>query len=295
MNNEKNNLTIGFIGIGVMGKSMAGHLMNAGYNLHIYTRTKDKADDLISQGAIWKNSVVELTKQADIIITMIGYPQDVESIYLGTNGIISNANKGTYLIDMTTSTPTLAQKIAQHAKEKGLFSLDAPVSGGDIGAREARLTIMVGGESGAFEVCKPILEKMGANIILQGEAGSGQHTKMCNQIAIATNMIGICESIVYARTAGLDPEKVLQSISAGAAGSWSLSNLAPRIIKEDYEPGFFVKHFIKDMGIALEEASSMGLEMPGLELAKQLYDELAIVGEEDRGTQALYKLWEHKK
>ncbi|MFS1512655.1 NAD(P)-dependent oxidoreductase [Chengkuizengella sp. SCS-71B] len=294
MNNVKNTLTIGFIGIGVMGKSMAGHLLKAGYNLHIYTRTKDKAADLISQGATWKNSVIELTRQADVIITMIGYPQDVESIYLGPNGIISNANKGTYLIDMTTSTPTLAKKIAQHAKEKGLFSLDAPVSGGDIGARDARLTIMVGGEAKAFEVCKPILEKMGANIILQGEAGAGQHTKMCNQIAIATNMIGICEAIAYARTSGLDPEKVLQSISTGAAGSWSLSNLAPRIIKEDFEPGFFVKHFIKDMGIALQEASAMGMEMPGLKLAKQLYDELASLGEEDRGTQALYKLWEKK-
>ncbi|NDI35543.1 NAD(P)-dependent oxidoreductase [Chengkuizengella sediminis] len=294
MNIEKSNITIGFIGIGVMGKSMAGHLLKAGYNLHIYTRTKDKATDLITQGAVWKNSVTELAKQANVIITMIGYPQDVESIYLGSNGIISNANKGTYLIDMTTSTPTLAQKIAQIAKEKDMFSLDAPVSGGDIGAREARLTIMVGGESQAFEVCKPILEKLGVNITLQGEAGAGQHTKMCNQIAIATNMIGICESVAYAQTAGLDPEKVLQSISAGAAGSWSLSNLAPRIIKEDFEPGFFVKHFIKDMGIALEEASSMGMEMPGLELAKKLYDKLANQGEEDRGTQALYKLWEQK-
>ncbi|MDP5274134.1 NAD(P)-dependent oxidoreductase [Chengkuizengella axinellae] len=291
---EKESAVIGFIGIGVMGKSMAKNILKAGYNVHIFTRTKDKAQDLIQQGAIWKNTVSELTKESTVIITMIGYPQDVEAVYLGDDGILSHAKKGTYLIDMTTSTPTLAQKIAQKAREKGIFSLDAPVSGGDIGAREARLTIMVGGDDEAFEKCKPIFEVMGKNIILQGEAGAGQHTKMCNQIAIATNMIGICEAVAYAKTSGLDPEKVLQSISSGAAGSWSLSNLAPRIINEDFEPGFFVKHFIKDMGIALNEANSMGMEMPGLELAKKLYDELADQGEENSGTQALYKLWNEK-
>ncbi|GAB7389365.1 NAD(P)-dependent oxidoreductase [Bacillaceae bacterium] len=288
---RKENTVIGFIGTGVMGKSMAGHLLQAGYPLLVYTRTKAKAEDLLAQGAQWKDTVAGLAKEANVIITMVGFPKDVEEVYLGENGIINHAQPGTYLIDMTTSTPSLAQRIYEKAREKGMYALDAPVSGGDIGAREGKLTIMVGGDPEVFNEMKPIFGLMGQNIVLQGKAGAGQHTKMCNQIAIASNMLGVCEAIAYARKAGLDPERVLQSIATGAAGSWSLSNLAPRMIKGDFAPGFYVKHFIKDMKIALEAAQEMGLQMPGLELAKKLYEQLAAQGEENSGTQALFKLY----
>ncbi|THE11779.1 NAD(P)-dependent oxidoreductase [Bacillus timonensis] len=286
------NAVIGFVGIGVMGKSMAGHILSKGHKVLVYTRTKEKALKLVEQGAVWKQSVAEVAQEANIVITMVGYPYDVEEVYLGENGILAHANEGTYFIDMTTSTPSLAIKIYETAKQKGMYSLDAPVSGGDVGAKEARLAIMVGGDHDVFEACKPLLEIMGQNIVYQGQAGSGQHTKMCNQIAIASNMIGVAEAMVYAKKSGLDPETVLKSISTGAAGSWSLSNLAPRMIAGNFEPGFFIKHFIKDMGIALEEAKAMGMETPGLELAKQMYDELAEKGEENSGTQAIFKLWE---
>lgn len=285
------NQIVGFIGIGVMGKSMATHLLRAGYQVLIYTRTKSKAEELIQQGAIWKDTVAELSAASDVIITMVGYPKDVEETYLGEKGILQHARPGTYVVDMTTSKPTLAKKIYQAAKEKGIFSLDAPVSGGDIGAKEARLTIMVGGDSDVFEAMLPFLEAMGKNIILQGQAGAGQHTKMSNQIAIASNMMGVCEAVAYAGKAGLDPSKVLKSIEAGAAGSWSLSNLAPRMIAGNFEPGFYIKHFIKDMNIALEAAEEMGLLTPGLKLAKSLYEELADKGEAESGTQALFKLY----
>ncbi|MEB3101543.1 NAD(P)-dependent oxidoreductase [Ferviditalea candida] len=286
---QKQNTVIGFIGLGVMGKSMAGHLLKAGYPLLVYNRTKSKADDLVSDGAVWKDSVAELSAEADAVITMAGFPKDVEELYLGESGIVKNARPGTYLLDMTTSTPSLAQKIHDEAKKRQLYALDAPVSGGDIGAREARLTIMVGGEPEAFQAVEPILAAMGKNIVLQGPAGAGQHTKMCNQIAIASNMIGVCEAMAYARRAGLDQMRVLKSIESGAAGSWSLSNLAPRMVRNDFDPGFFIKHFIKDMSIAVEEAGRMGLSTPGLELSKSLYEELARSGEGDSGTQALYK------
>ena len=280
---------IGFIGLGVMGKGMARHLLKAGYPLLVYTRTKEKANDLIEEGAVWKETVAELAKEADVVITMVGYPQDVEEVYFGDEGILANAKEGTYVIDMTTSTPTLAKKIYQEAKKRNIYALDAPVSGGDIGARQGTLTIMVGGDEEVFSACKPILERLGTNIILHGKAGAGQHTKMCNQIAIASNMIGVCEALAYAKRSGLDPFKVLESISQGAAGSWSLSNLAPRMLSGDFKPGFYVKHFIKDMKIALEEAEKMNLQLPGLELAKSMYEELAKAGEENSGTQALYK------
>ncbi|AST00115.1 MULTISPECIES: NAD(P)-dependent oxidoreductase [Geobacillus] len=281
--------TIGFIGLGVMGKSMARHLLKAGYPLLVYTRTREKAEGLLQEGAVWKEMVADLARESDVVITMVGYPHDVEQVYFGEGGILENARPGTYVIDMTTSTPTLAKSIYEAAKQKGIHALDAPVSGGDIGAREGTLTIMVGGDEDVFLACKPILERMGANIILQGRAGAGQHTKMCNQIAIATNMIGVCEAMAYAKRAGLDPLRVLESIAKGAAGSWSLSNLAPRMLSGDFAPGFYVKHFIKDMKIALEEAERMNLPLPGLALAKQLYEELAQAGEENSGTQALYK------
>ncbi|MBT2701134.1 NAD(P)-dependent oxidoreductase [Bacillus sp. ISL-40] len=282
--------TIGFIGTGVMGKSMAGHLIKAGYKTLVYNRTPERAKELIEQGAVWKETVAEISAEANIIITMVGYPQDVEEIYFGERGILKYAIPGTYVIDMTTSSPILAQKIYEAAKEKQIHALDAPVSGGDIGARNAQLAIMIGGENSDFEAMKPILELMGKNIVLQGPAGSGQHTKMCNQIAIASNMLGVCEALLYAKKSGLDPNTVLKSIETGAAGSWSLSNLGPRMIKGDFEPGFYIKHFIKDMKIAIESAEEINLSTPGLKLAKFLYEELEAEGKGDKGTQTLYQL-----
>jgi 3-hydroxyisobutyrate dehydrogenase len=282
---------IGFVGTGVMGKSMVKHLLNAGYKLNVHTRTKEKAQDLIELGASWKAEVAELASQSDIIFTMVGYPHDVEEVYFGEKGILNHAKQGSYTIDMTTSSPSLAVKIYEEAKVKGIYSIDAPVSGGDIGARDATLTIMVGGDEQVFQDIQSVLLLLGKNIVHQGLAGAGQHTKMCNQIAIASGMIGVCESIAYAKKSGLDPNKVLSSISAGAAGSWSLSNLAPRMLQDNFEPGFYIKHFLKDMKIAIEEAEKMKLKLPGLTLAKQLYVQLVEQGEENSGTQALYKLW----
>ncbi|MCE5286868.1 MAG: NAD(P)-dependent oxidoreductase [Pelosinus sp.] len=283
--------TIGFIGIGVMGKSMAAHLLKAGYPLYVYNRTKEKAQPLLEQNAHWAENISSLAAKCDVIITMIGYPKDVEAVYFGQDGILAHAKPGTYLLDMTTSSPELAVKIYKAAKERGLFSLDAPVSGGDIGAKEGKLAIMVGGDKSAFDACLPILELMGKNIILQGSAGAGQHTKMCNQIAIASNMMGVAEAMAYAKKSGLQPETVLKSIETGAAGSWSLSNLAPRMLAGNFAPGFYIKHFIKDMKIAIDSAEQMGLDAPALKLAKQLYEELASQGEENSGTQALFKYY----
>lgn len=277
------NCKIGFIGTGVMGKEMAKNLIKAGYKLFVYNRTKEKAEELIKKGAKWKNSPGEVAKESEITITMVGYPRDVEEIYLGENGIIKNAKKGSYIIDMTTSSPLLAKKIYEKAQDKGLYAFDAPVSGGDVGAKEGNLSIMVGGDKSAFENILPVLETMGTNIVFQGPAGAGQYTKMANQIAIASNMMGVCEAIAYSKKAGLDPRKVLKSIEKGAAGSWSLSNLAPRMIKGDFAPGFYIKHFIKDMNIAIESANKLGIDMPGLELAKKLYDKLVKSGDEDSG------------
>lgn len=288
---QQDNTVIGFIGVGVMGKSIARHLLAAGYPVKVYTRTKAKADELLAQGATWAQTPKEIAEAANVIFTMVGLPSDVEEVYFGENGLISNANIDTYLIDMTTSTPSLAIKIYQAAKEKGLHALDAPVSGGDIGARDGKLSIMVGGDEADFTDVEHLLQHFGTNIVYQGSAGSGQHTKMCNQITIASNMIGVSEALVYAKNAGLDPEKVLKSISSGAAGSWSLSNLGPRMVNGDFEPGFYIKHFIKDMKIALDEAQAMDINLPGLSLAKSLYQQLADEGEENSGTQALYKYW----
>lgn len=291
MSLTKNDTTVGFIGTGVMGKSMAANLLKVGYKLVVYNRTKSKAADLINAGAAWKNTVAEVAAESNVVITIVGYPQDVEETYLGDQGIIRHARTGSYVIDMTTSKPSLAQNIHKEALSKGIHALDAPVSGGDIGARNATLSIMVGGDSEAFSNVKPLFDVMGNNVVYQGEAGAGQHTKMCNQIAIASNMMGVCEAVAYAKRAGLDPANVLKSIESGAAGSWSLSNLAPRMIKGDFAPGFYVKHMIKDMCIALESAEEMGLITPGLQLAKSLYDKLAAEGEEESGTQALVKLY----
>ncbi|MFT8313477.1 MAG: NAD(P)-dependent oxidoreductase [Clostridium sp.] len=288
---SKSDIKVGFIGTGVMGAAMASHILDGGYKLSVYNRTKEKALALINKGAIWKTSVAELAKDSDIVITIVGYPKDVEEVYLGENGIINNIKKGGYVIDMTTSKPSLAKKIYEAAKEKEIFALDAPVSGGDVGAAEGTLSIMIGGDREAFENLKPIFELMGKNIVLQGGAGAGQHTKMCNQIAIASNIMGVCEALVYAKKSGLDPETVLKSIGAGGAASWQLSAYAPRILKGDFAPGFYIKHFVKDMKIALEEADAMGLDTPALSLSKKLYDKLIEQGKEDLGTQALYELY----
>ncbi len=282
--------TLAFIGLGVMGRSMSLNLLKAGYNLKVYTRTPEKASDVIRAGASWCKTIKECCQDVAAVITMVGYPKDIREIYFGKDGILKNASKGTYLIDMTTSEPGLAVEIFDNAKEAGLFSIDAPVSGGDIGAKNGTLSIMCGGEEDVFSAVNPILQSLGKNIILQGGPGSGQHTKMCNQIAIASNMIGVMEALLYARNAGLDPINVLNSIGAGAAGSWSLNNLYPRVVKGDFQPGFYVIHFIKDMEIAIKEAASMGLKLPGLSLALEFYRLLEKEGDGLLGTQALYKV-----
>ncbi|MDO8986758.1 MAG: NAD(P)-dependent oxidoreductase [Coriobacteriia bacterium] len=283
--------TIGFVGTGVMGASMAGHLMRAGYALRVHNRTPARAAALMEAGAVWCDTPGEVANGADAVITIVGYPADVEEVYLAVDGLVATAAPGTVLIDMTTSSPVLAARIAQEASTRGVEALDAPVSGGDIGAREARLTIMVGGEPEVFESAKPLLQAMGPNVVLQGGPGAGQHTKMCNQIAIAGAMLGAVESLAYARAAGLDPARVLESITAGSAASWSLANLVPRMIAGDMAPGFYVRHFIKDMGIALGSARQMGLDLPGLSLADSLYRRLAEEGGADLGTQALIELY----
>ncbi|MFD1031150.1 NAD(P)-dependent oxidoreductase [Metaplanococcus flavidus] len=285
-------MKVGFIGTGVMGSSLVKHLLEGGHEVSIFTRTAAKAEDLLEAGAQWKESPKLLAQDAEVIFTMVGYPIDVEQIYFGEEGIINNAKKGTVLIDLTTSKPELAQKIYDASRQKGLSSLDAPVSGGDVGARNGLLSIMVGGEEETFKQMQPLLDLFGGNIVHQGQAGAGQHTKMCNQIIIASNMMGVSESLIYALKAGLDPETVLLSISSGAAGSWSLSNLAPKMISRNFEPGFYIKHFIKDMRIAAEEAERMGLELPALRLSLSLFESLAERGYEDKGTQALIVQYE---
>lgn len=283
---------IGFIGIGVMGKSMAEHLLNKYKELYVYTRTKTKADSLIEHGAIWCESVAELAKNCNLIITMVGLQSDVQDIYLGKNGLLTNVLPDTILIDMTTSSPTLAIDIYQKALAKNVNVLDAPVSGGDVGAMNASLSIMVGGDEEVFIKCKEIFETVGQNIVYQGKAGSGQHTKMVNQIVIAGNMIGMVEAMVYAKQANLDVQNVLNSISKGAAGSWQLDNNAPRILNKDHNPGFFIKHFIKDMHIAQDEARNVAIDLPGLDLVESLYTSLLENGYGNLGTQALIKYYE---
>ena len=283
--------TIGFIGTGLMGNSMAGHLQKAGYPLHVFTRTKEKAENLVENGAVWEESIADLAAVSDVIISIIGTPKDVEDVYLGENGIVANAKSGSYVIDMTTSKPALAVEIYEKAKQKDIASLDAPVSGGDVGARNAKLAIMIGGEEEAYQAMLPIFQAMGENIVLQGPAGAGQHTKVVNQIAIAPGMIGVCEALIYAKKAGLDPKTVLSSIETGAAGSWSLSNYGPRLINDDYAPGFAIKHYLKDMRIAIESSKEMGLSTPGLEMAYDMYQKVADMGEMESGIQALLKYY----
>ena len=284
--------SIAFIGTGVMGRSMAGHLLKAGHTLHVFNRTKAKAQPLLDAGAHWHDTAGATAAQADFVFTIVGFPADVEETYFGPAGVIARARSGAVLVDMTTSSPLLAQRIATAAQAKGLVALDAPVSGGDVGAREARLVIMVGGEPAAFERTRPLLELMGKNIVRHGVAGAGQHCKMANQIAIASNMMAWCEAVAYAQKAGLDPARVIENIGGGAAGSWCLNNLGPRALRGDFAPGFYVKHFLKDMRIALESAEAMQLELPGLQQAKKLYDEVAARGWEDNGTQVLLRLYQ---
>ncbi|MDR2072103.1 MAG: NAD(P)-dependent oxidoreductase [Spirochaetaceae bacterium] len=268
-------MEIAFIGTGVMGRSMAAHLLKGGYSLTVYSRTKEKAAELLKKGARWASGPGEAARGADAVISMVGYPEDVEEIYLSPGGMVEQARPGTVLVDMTTSSPALARRIAEAAKARGIISLDAPVSGGDVGARNASLSIMAGGDEEGFKRMLPVFRHMGTNIVFQGGSGAGQHCKMSNQIAIASSMVAVSEALLYGLKAGLDPRTMLKSIESGAAGSWSLSNLAPRILQGDFKPGFFVKHFIKDMGIAIDSAAELGIRLPGLEKAQALYQALA--------------------
>lgn len=279
---------VGWIGTGVMGLSMCSNLISAGYPVNIFSRTESKARTLVDAGAIWCNSPAQVASQSNVVFSIVGFPEDVRAVHLGERGTLSQLGSDSVLIDMTTSRPSLAIEIYHAAKEKGVHAIDAPVSGGDIGAQNGSLSIMIGGDSDAVQAVKPLLEVMGKTIVHQGPAGSGQHTKMVNQTLIATNMIGVCEALLYAHQAGLDLETVMQSVSSGAAGSWSLSNLGPRIIANNFDPGFFVEHFIKDMGIALDEANRMGLSLPGLAMAQQLYYAVQSQGGGRLGTHALH-------
>jgi 3-hydroxyisobutyrate dehydrogenase len=286
---------IGFIGLGVMGEPMAMHLLEKYHELYVYTRTKKKADAIINKGAIWCETIGELAEKCEIIITIVGMHTDVQDVYLGKSGLVNVCNPHTILIDMTTSSPSLAQEIYEKALTKEIFVLDAPVSGGDIGAQKATLSIMVGGDENIYHECLPIFESLGKNIVYQGKAGSGQHTKMVNQIVIAGNMIGMVEALVYAKQANLDVNRALKSISSGAAGSWQLQNNAPKIINKDYEPGFFIKHFVKDIHLAQEEARNVATDLPGLDLVESLYASLMENGYGNLGTQALIKYYEDEE
>jgi 3-hydroxyisobutyrate dehydrogenase len=273
-----------------MGQSMAGHLLAAGYQVNVFNRTKSKTDALVAKGATWFDTPGALAASSDLIITMVGFPSDVEEVYFGENGIIQSA-KNAILIDMTTSSPSLARKIADLANKKGLAALDAPVSGGDIGARDAKLTIMVGGDKMVFDHVLPVLQKLGTSIVLQGEVGMGQHTKMCNQIVIASTIMGVAEGLSYAKKVGLDPALVLQSIGGGAASGFQLNVLGAKMIVGDYAPGFYVEHFIKDLKIALQEAEQMQLALPGLALAKSLFEKMASKGLQRNGTQGIFQIY----
>lgn len=283
---------LGFIGTGVMGASMAGHLLGAGYEVHVFNRTKSKSDALIAKGAIWEESPAEIASKCDVIFTIIGFPKDVEDVYLSENGLLANAKKGALIADMTTSSPKLAREIWKEGSKRGIGILDAPVTGGDRGAREGTLTIMVGGEKQDADRAKPYFDIMGKNVCYMGKAGAGQNTKLANQIAIAGSMIGMCEAMAFAKAAGLDQQTTFDAISSGSAGSTSMTNYGPRVLNGDFEPGFFIKHYIKDMKLAVEAAEEVDADTPGLELALELYRELADAGFEEKGTQALYLLYD---
>ncbi len=279
--------TIGWVGTGVMGTPMCMHLIKKGYKAVVYNRTKRKAKPLIDQGALWARSPREVAEKADIIFTILGFPSDVRQVYFGEDGIFEGLKKGSLLVDMTTTEPSLAEEICRRAKKYGAPSVDAPVSGGDIGAQAGTLSIMVGGDKAAVTAVMPLLKVMGKNIVHQGGAGAGQHTKMCNQIMACALMIGVCETLLYGYKSGLNLNTMLSSVSKGAAASWMLDNVAPLMIKRDFRPGFYVEHFIKDMGIALAEAKRMNLTLPGLALVHQLYIATQAQGHGRKGTQAL--------
>ncbi len=284
--------TVGWIGTGVMGSSMCSHLIKAGYNVNVYNRTESKAKTLLEAGAQWCSTPGEVAANSEYVFTIVGYPQDVEEVMLGESGVIPNARKGTYVIDMTTSTPALAEHIHATAVKQGIHTLDAPVSGGDVGARNGTLAIMVGGERATFDKVQPFFSLMGENVAYMGSPGKGQHTKMSNQILIAGTMIGVVESLLYAYKAGMDLHEVIGVIGKGAASSWSINNLGTRIADGNFDPGFFIKHFVKDMRIALDESRRMGIALPGLALAQQFYTSAMALGLENLGTQGLYKVFE---
>jgi 3-hydroxyisobutyrate dehydrogenase len=284
---EPGKTRIGWIGTGVMGASMCGHLMAAGFPATVFNRTRAKAQDLLDRGARWADSPKAVAQASDVVFTMVGHPHDVRSVVLDPDGALAGSKRGNVIVDMTTSQPSLAEEIAAAAAKAGVHALDAPVSGGDVGAREARLSIMLGGDAEVVAALKPCWDAMGRTIVHHGGPGAGQHAKMVNQVLISGVMVSVCEALLYGFRAGLDLEKVFASVATGAAGSWSLSNYAPRIIANRFEPGFFVEHFIKDMGIALEESRKMGIAMPGLALAQQLYIALAAQGHGRDGTHSL--------
>ena len=290
---EPGKTRVGWIGTGVMGRWMCQHLMTKGYKATVYNRSKDKAAPLLEQGATWADSPLQVAQNSDVVFGIVGFPKDVREVYLGPKGALAGSKAGTVLVDMTTSEPSLAVEVHQAAKAKGVHSVDAPVSGGDVGAKNAGLSIMIGGDADVVEAIKPLFECMGKTIIHQGGAGAGQHTKMVNQILISTTMIGVCEALLYGYKAGLDLETVFKSVSVGAAGSKALEVLGPRIMARNFEPGFYVEHFIKDMGIALDESKKMGLVMPGLALAHQLYLAVQAQGYGRKGTHALMMALEH--
>jgi 3-hydroxyisobutyrate dehydrogenase len=285
---EPGKTRIGWIGTGVMGSSMCGHLVQAGFSATVFNRTRQKAQTLLDAGARWADSPKAVAEASDVVFSIVGYPADVRSVILGPDGVLAGSKPGNVIVDMTTSQPSLAAEIAEAAAKQGVASIDAPVSGGDVGAREARLSIMIGGDAEVVEALRPCFEAMGKSVVHQGPPGAGQHTKMVNQVAIASGMIGVCEALLYGYRAGLDLETVMESVGSGAAGSWSLQNLGRRIMDGDFEPGFFVEHFVKDMGIALEESKRMGLVMPGLALAHQLYLSVQALGHGRDGTHALH-------
>ena len=286
---------IGFIGVGIMGKSMVRNLMKAGFELHIYARTKSKVEDVISEGAAFHESISECVKDCEAVITIVGFPKDVEEVYFDEGNILDSAREGTYLIDMTTTSPMLAQKIYEAGTKKGFHVLDAPVTGGDTGAKAGTLSILAGGRREDYEACRPLFEAMGTNINYQGEAGCGQHAKLANQIMIAGTLSGVCEAITYAKPKGLDLPTVLRSVSTGAAGSKQLDIFGPKILAEDYAPGFFMKHFIKDMKLALTEANMSELSLDVLSQVLANYEELEAEGYGDLGTQALMKYYEESQ
>ena len=285
---------IGFIGTGVMGASMVRNLIKNGFSVSVYNRSKEKALALVADGAVVCDSIKECVQNQDIIITIIGFPKDVESVYFDADGVISNAKAGTYVVDMTTTSPQLSKKIYAVAKENGIIALDAPVSGGDIGAKNATLAIMVGGDKAAFEACTPAFEAMGTNIVHEGPAGCGQHVKMANQIVVAANSLGICEAIAYTKAMGIDPDLMIKTICSGAAASWQVNNNGYKMTSGDYAPGFFIKHFVKDMKIALDEAKNAGITLGVLEDVYKLYESMESEGMGDLGTQAIIKQYEKK-